>query len=167
MPSVMAVGTDLPMQSVVSKGDRDATSHRNVQHYLVAAEPDHRGDGNRGKNFHHRVIDGVCHDRVFVGVHVDSVDFGELLVRALLPIEKLQHHHAADMLLQVRIDARDGNTNTAVGIANLIAEDFGCISNKRQDRKRDQGDSPVHVQHDRHDSRRARKHPRKSRPLRK
>ena len=126
---------------------RDA-AHGQLADDVIPAKPDHAGDGHRGQNFDHRVIDRVRHDRVFERVHVDGVHFGKLVEGALLAVEQLQHHHAADVLLQVGVDAGNGDANAAVGIAHLVAEDLGGVGDQRQHGQRDQRQLPVHAQHD-------------------
>ncbi len=116
--------------------------------YVIAAVPDHAGNGNRGQNLNYRVIDGVGHDGVFKRLHVNLVDFGKLPVSALLAVEKLQNRHSADMFLQIGIDAGDGHANAAVGVANFVAEHFCSDRNERQHGEGDQRQPPVHFQHD-------------------
>ena len=47
------------------------------------------------------------------------------LIGLALAIEELQHDHAADVLLQVRINAGDGDADAAIGIAHPVAENLG------------------------------------------
>ncbi len=119
---------------------------------VVASIPDHAGNGSRRQHFDHRVINCVCHDRVFERVHVSLVDFGEFVVGTLLAVEQLQHHHAAHVFLQICIDARDGHANAAVGVTNLVAKDLGGVNDQRHDRECDQRQLGVHLQHDGDDS---------------
>ncbi len=76
-----------------------------------------------------------------------AVDFREAVVCLALAIEELQHHHAADVLLQVGVDACDGDANAAVGIAHPVAENLGREHDEGQHGKRDQRQLPVHAQH--------------------
>ena len=88
------------------------------------------------------------HDRVLESFHVDGVHVGKFVESALLAIEKLQHHHAADMLLHVGVDAGNGGANAAVGVTYLVAKNLGGVGDQRQDGQRDQRQLPVHAQHD-------------------
>src|SRR3954447_26150766 len=81
---------------------------------VLPAPPDHACNGDSGEEVHDGVIDRVGQDGIFEGIHMAAVDFREPAVGFALAIEKLQDHHAADVLLQVRIDARDGGSDTAV-----------------------------------------------------
>src|SRR5260221_2712280 len=56
------------------------------------------------------------------------------------------------MVLQVGVDAGDGNPDAAVGVTNLVTKNLGGVNNERHDRKGDQGQFAVHVQHDGDDS---------------
>ena len=71
-----------------------------------------------GKNLDHGVVNRVGHDRVFVRFHVVAIDFREAVVGLAFAVEKLQHNHPANVFLQIRIDACNGNANTPVGIAH-------------------------------------------------
>ena len=51
----------------------------------------------------------VGDDGVLVGVHVIAIDLLEFGAAARFAIEELQHGDAADVFLQIRIDARDGD----------------------------------------------------------
>jgi hypothetical protein len=62
--------------------------------------------------------------------------------------EKLEHHHSANVLLQIGIYTRDGNANSPIGIAHPIAENLCGINNERKHGKCDQRQFPVHAQHD-------------------
>ena len=94
----------------------------------------------------------MSHDGVFVGVHVLRVDGFELLIGALLAVEKLQHHHAGYVLLQVGINAGNGRADSPVRIAHRLAEDQGGPEDQRQHGKGNQRQPPFHPQHDRDDS---------------
>ena len=118
-----------------------------ASHHVAAAEPDHAGNRNDGKNFDRRVVDRVGHDRVFVRVHVAAIDFREAVVGLALAIEELQHDHPADVLLQIGVDAGDGDADAAVGFAHPVAENLGGYNDKRQHSKSDQRQLPVHAQH--------------------
>ncbi len=56
------------------------------------------------------------------------------------------------MLLQVRVDTRDGDADAAVGIAHPVTENLGRHHDKGQDCKGDQRQLPVHAQHHAQDS---------------
>ncbi len=112
-------------EQVLARELRGDAAYRQAADDVIPAKPDHAGDRDRRQNFDHRVVDGVRHDRVFERVHVDGVHFGKLVEGALLAIEELQHHHAADVLLHVGVDAGDGGANAPVGVAHLVAENLG------------------------------------------
>src|SRR5207253_4044231 len=132
---------------VLHEGHQHAQSDGVAQH-RAATKPDDRGNGAGGKNFHHRVVDGVRHDGVFERVHVGGVDFFELFVSALLAIEKLQDHDAADMLLQICVDAGYSHANAAVTIAYGAAEEGRSYEDQRQGSEGDERQPPLHPQHD-------------------
>src|SRR5208337_361495 len=119
-----------------------------VAYYVVASEPDDAGNGGGRQNFDDRVIHGVRHDGIFERVHVDRVHFGKGIVGPLLAVEQLHYHHPADVLLQVRVDAGNGNANPPVGVAHFVAENLGGEGDERQHRKRDQRQLGVHAEHD-------------------
>ena len=131
--------------------DRHTFSNDMPQHVLPA-EPDDAGNRNRGKEINRWIVDGVGQNRVFVRIHMATVDFRETLIRFALAIEELQHHHAADLLLQIGVDSGDGGANAAVRVAHLVAENFGRNHNQRQHPECNQRQLPVHAQHDGDDS---------------
>src|SRR5262249_3804033 len=112
------------------------------------AEINHQGNGGAGENFHHRVVERVGHDGVFKCVHVLGVDSLKLAISALFAVEKLQYHHASDVLLQIGVDAGNGGANTAVGVAHRLAENHGRPEDERQHREGDERKPPAHPQHD-------------------
>ena len=122
-------------------------ARRDVSHHVPAAEPDYAGNGNGGEDLNRGVVNRVGHDRVFERFHVAAIDFREAVVGLALAIEELQHHHAADVLRQVGVDAGDGDADAAIGIANLVAENLGGDHDERQHGKSDQRQLPVHAQH--------------------
>ena len=81
-----------------------------------------------------------------------AVDFRKTIVGFALAIEKLHYHDTADVLLQIGIDARDRDANTAIGVAHLVAEDLGRDHDEGQRGKGDQRQLPVHAQHDADDA---------------
>ena len=81
-----------------------------------------------------------------------AIDFRKAGVGLALAIEELQHHHPADVLLQVGVDAGDGDADAAVGIAHPVAENLGGYDDEGQHGKRDQRQLPVHAQHDGQDA---------------
>ena len=107
---------------ILNESYNDAQRHSALKH-LAAAEPDHRGNGDGGQHFNDGIIDGMRHNGIFVCVHVLRVNIFKLLVGALLPIEQLQHYHPRDVLLQMSVDARNGQTDPAIRITNFFAED--------------------------------------------
>ena len=131
--------------------ERD-TFHEDAADHFLAAPPDHASDRDRREDFNGRVVEGVGHDRVFEGVHVAAVDFGEAVVGLALAVEELQHDHAADVLLQVGIDAGDGGADAAVGVTHLVAENFRRVDDQREHGEGDQRQLPVHAEHDAEDS---------------
>src|SRR6185437_4003592 len=109
---------------VLHEGGEHAKSDCVAQRAEATKIDDH-GNGGAGKNFHHRIVERVSHDGVFISVHVLRVDAVKLAVRAFFTIEKLQHHHAAYVLLQIGVDASNGGANAAVRVAHRLAEDHG------------------------------------------
>ncbi len=116
---------------ILNEGHQYAKRSRVADH-VIAPEPNHAGNRYRRENFYDRIVDGVGHDRVFVRVHVDGVHFGKLVISAFFAIEELQDDHAADVLLQIRIDSGDGHADAPVGIADLVAEHLGRDANQRK-----------------------------------
>src|SRR5579871_183436 len=117
-----------------------------------SAKINHHGNGHAGKDFHHRIVERVSHDGVFIRVHVLGVDAVKAAVGAPFTIEKLQHHHAGDVLLQIGVDAGDGGANAAVRVAHGLAENHRRPEDERQHGKGYEREPPVHPQHDDHDS---------------
>src|SRR6266576_5396227 len=122
--------------------------YRNSPNDVLPAPPDHGRNCHRRKQIDDGVVDGIRQDRVFEGVHVAAVDFDEAVIGAALAVKKLKHHHAADVFLQIRIDAGDGGTNAAVGITHLVAENLGREDNEWQHGEGDQRQLPIHAEHD-------------------
>ena len=124
---------------------------RSVQHG-VAAEPNDGSDSAGRQDFYHRIVDGVRHDGVFEGIHVGGIDLFELLVGALLAVKKLQHHDAADMLLQISVNAGNGYADAAVAVAHGAAEKRSSHEDQWQSGEGDQRQPPLKVQHQKHDA---------------
>src|SRR4029077_3890231 len=127
---------------------RSDTAYSQAANDVIATKPDYAGDGDRLQDFHDRVIDCVRHNRVLESLHVDGVYLGKFVKGALLAVKKLQHHHAADMFLQVGINACDGGSNATIGVTHLVAENLRSVRNERQDCQGDECQLPVHAQHD-------------------
>src|SRR5579885_3017213 len=87
------------------------------------------------------------HNRVLEGVHMDRVYVGKAVVGAFLAIEKLYYHHPAYMLLEIRINARDGGANAPVGITHFVAKHLGGVSDHRQDGESYKRQLPVQTKH--------------------
>ena len=94
----------------------------------------------------------MCHDGVFEGIHVHSIDFFELFIGPLLAVEQLQHHNAGHMLLKIRIDARNGHAYPPVGIAHCLAEEHSGDEDQRQRCEGNQRQRPLLAQHDGHNA---------------
>ena len=135
---------------ILDEGDQHADGDCVAQH-PKPAQPDHQGDGHGAQQLNRGVIERIGHDGVFEGDHVLPVDGFELLVGALLAVEQLHHAHSAYMLLGGGVDAGDGGADAPVGVAHMFAEDAGDPKDKGQHGKGDQGQPPVHAQHDDHD----------------
>src|SRR5258708_38138902 len=80
------------------------------------------------------------------------VDVRELVVGAALAIEQSQHRHAADVFLQMRVDARDGDADAAIRVTHFDTEHLRGIDDQRKHRKSDERQLPVHHRHDGDDS---------------
>ena len=81
-----------------------------------------------------------------------GIDAVKAAVGALLAVEELQHHHPGDVFLKIGIDAGNGCADTAIGVAHRFAKDHRRPEDQRQHGKGDQGEPPVHPQHDQEDS---------------
>ena len=53
--------------------------------------------------------------------------FSNCSYERLFAIEELQDHDAGDVLLQVRVDLGDGDTNAPVALAHAFAEQRGGV----------------------------------------
>src|SRR5262249_58074920 len=73
-----------------------------------------------------RIEPTIGRDGVLVRVHVLTVNDVELFGAFPLAIEQLQYDNAHDMLLQIRVDARDGNADTAVAVRHRTAGVDAC-----------------------------------------
>ena len=116
--------------------------------YCIPAHPDHHCDGNGREDFDHRVIDRVRHDRVLERVHVLLVYLLKPLVGLLLAVEQLQDDDPGDVLLHGSVDLGNRHADAAITVADPVAEDFRTDEDKRKDGEGDQGQLPVHVEHD-------------------
>src|ERR1700678_1327183 len=97
-----------------------------------AAAPDDESDGNRGKKIDRGIVERVGKDRVFEGDHVLAIDVFKVLEGALFAVEELYNRHAGDVLLREAVDARDGGTDAALTLADVVAEDARDDENERQ-----------------------------------
>ena len=136
---------------VLQARDQHAELDR-VLHGPPAAVPDDEGSGARAQYLDRRVEGGVVEDGLDVGVAVRAVDPLELLEVARLPAEELHGCHAADVLLQERVDAGDLNPYTAVRLARVHPEPVRHPGDGRQDGEGDQRQAPVHPEQDDHDA---------------
>ena len=124
------------------------TAHCQAPNNIVPAKPDYGRDGDGRQNFHHRIVDSVGHDRVLERFHVEGIYFRKFVIGALLAVKKLQHDHAAYMLLHVGINASNRSTNAAVGITDLVAKNLSSDRDQRKYRERNERQFPVHAEHD-------------------
>ncbi len=69
---------------------------------------------------------------------------------ARFAIEELQHGDAADVLLQIGIDARDGDANAAIALLHRAPELHGHQHHQRHHRQQERGHARAQFEH-RHD----------------
>ena len=86
-----------------------------------------------------------------MGLEVVSIERGELLGRILLPAEQLDHPHAREAFLQIRVQPCQPDPDVAERFSHSAAEDCRGEPDQRNDRERHQCQTPVHQQHHRHD----------------
>ena len=97
--------------------------------------------GNNGAERQHRqkldrrIKPAVRNDRVLIRVHVLAVDFVELLPALTFTVEELQHDDANDMLLQVRVNARNGNADAPVAERHRTPEQYRHEHHERHHRQ--------------------------------
>jgi len=131
-------------------GNRTCAGHDCSRFGCLRTKSPSRSPRTRG--FRPPVVNGVRQDGIFVGFSMHVVDVRELVVSAVFPVEELQHGHAADVFLQMRVDARDGDADPAVRVTYFDAEDLRGIEDQRKHRKSDESQLPVHHRHDGDDS---------------
>ena len=141
----------MKLRHALRESQRDRERHHQV-HDLSATKPDDAGNGHGGENFDDRVVDGVRQDGVFVGFAMAVVDFGEFVVGAALAIEELEHRHATDVFLQVRVNPGDSGADAAVGISHLDAENLRGVGDERKHSKGDERQLPIHCRHNENNS---------------
>lgn len=66
--------------------------------------------------------------------------------------ENLDDRHPHDVFIQVSVDPRQPDTDGPVGLAGAHPEALRGPEDQREDGERDQGQTPVHVEHDDHDA---------------
>ncbi len=89
----------------------------------------------------------VGDDGVLVSFHVIAIDLLEFGAAARLAIEELQDGDAADMLLQIRIDAGDGHANPPIALLHGAPELHGHQHHQRHHRQQERGHARTQFEH--------------------
>ena len=136
---------------ILNEGNGRPEGDGALERHAPAAVKDD-GDRHHAQQLHGGVEEAVGQDGILVGVPVGLVDPVELLQAAVLVIEELNHGHPRQVLLQVRVDARDGEADAPVGFPHRLAEPHRGQHDERQDGKRQQRQLRVHPKHHDHDA---------------
>ena len=102
--------------------------------------------------FDGRIEDGIEEDRLDVRVAVIAVDVLEALEVQRFAAEDLNGRHTRQVLLQIRVDARDERADHSIRLADVAAEPLGDQDDQRQDDEARQRQLRVHAQHHDHDA---------------
>jgi hypothetical protein len=94
-----------------------------------------------------RIEDRVEKDRIDVRFSMSVVDLFELPPLLLFAIEQLDHRHSGYVFLEKGVDAGDSHADFTERAAGAEPEPRGQSHEKRHDRKRDQGQPPVDLEH--------------------
>ena len=89
-------------------------------------------------------------DCTFASRYVRSIRV-ELLEVARLAPEQLHGRHSRDVLLQIRVDARNPDAHGPVRVANIPTKPLRDDPDERQHGERDDREPPVEPDHHRHD----------------
>ena len=125
-------------------------SHRSMEHPLSAI-PYQQGESEGHDDFHDREEDGVVKDSPDVRIAVGRIDVFKAPVFCLFPVEQLYHLHAGDALLHKGIEPGHLVAHVLKTVAHADAETVRGIHQQRQDTQRDQGQLPVHAEHEEED----------------
>ncbi len=99
------------------------------------------------QKLHHRIKPAVGDDGVLVGFHVVAIDLLEFGAAAGFAIEELQHGDAADVLLQIGVDAGDGDANPAVAFLHGTPELHGDQHHQRHHGQQEAGHAGAQFEH--------------------
>ena len=75
----------------------------------------------------------------------------ELLLALAFTIEELQHDNADDVLLQVRVNARNGNADAPVAERHRTPEQYRHEHHERHHRQHERRQSGAQTEHNEHD----------------
>ena len=111
-------------ETVLEKGDHHANLYGAAAHSKSAIGKQ-QSKRQHAEKLSDRIKPSVSDDGVLVSFHVVAIDAFKLTAAASFAIEELQHRNAADVFLQIGINASDGHANFAITFLHSAPELHG------------------------------------------
>ena len=133
-------------QAVLEEGNHHADLNGAAAHSKSAVGEQQR-ERQHAEKLGDRIKPAVGGDGVLVGFHVVAIDACKLAAAASLAIEELEDGDAADVLLQIGINARDGHANFAVALLHGAPELHGDQHHQRHHGQQESGHAGAQFEH--------------------
>src|SRR5882762_2394700 len=117
-----------------SEGGEDAESDAAGKN-AVSARPIDQSDGGEAEKLDGGVEEGVSENGVAPGEHIVAIALAKFVHGFLFAVKELHDAHAGNVFLEEGVDAGDGGSNAAIGIANELAENHGDDEDAGEDGK--------------------------------
>ncbi len=120
----------------------DAEAQRAVE-YAIAARPIDEGYREDAEDFHGWIKEREGEDGVAPCQHVVAIAAAKFGAGFLFAVEELHDAHAGNVFLEIGVDAGNGGTNAAVGVAHEQAEEIGDYEDEGEDGEGVEGEATV------------------------
>ncbi len=117
-----------------SEGGEDAESDAAGKN-AVSAGPIDQSDGGEAEKLDGRVEESVRENGVAPGEHIVAIALAKFVHGFLFAVKELHDAHAGNVFLEKGVDAGDGGSNAAIGVANELAENHGDDEDAGEDGK--------------------------------
>ena len=111
--------------------------------HAIAARPIDEGDREDAEDFDGGIKEREREDRVAPGQHVVAIAAAKFGAGFLFAVEELHDAHAGNVFLEIGVDAGDGGTYAAIGVAYEHAEEIGDDKDEGEDGECVEGEAMV------------------------
>ncbi len=129
-------------RGVHRESGEDAEAQGAVE-YAIAARPIDEGYREDAEDFYRWIKEREREDGVAPGQHVVAIAAAKFGAGFLFAIEELHDAHAGNVFLKIGIDAGNGGTYAAVGVADEQAEEIGDDEDEGEDGEGVEGEAMV------------------------